>query len=199
VLLSINECAWKLTDFGLTFEGTSRIKYTTKYSQGSVGYRAVELLNTDKPFFTKASDIWALGCIFYELLYQVKAFRDDIAAWESRLEPRRFKDLEHLQVDGRTAACIRELIHRTLEVDWWKRPTATDVLQLLDSLSQSKSNSVFYVRESESESESSPSSIPSESNSIPDRPLGGTFTGGWLLGPQVLTPFPTSTLLPLSG
>jgi len=148
VLLSVNDCAWKLTDFGLTFEATSRIKYTTKYSRGTTGYRAVELLNTDKPFFAKASDIWALGCVFFELSYQKKAFLDDIAVWELHHEPHRFKDLHRLQVDGRTAACIRGLIHRTLEIDWGKRPTASDVLQLLDSLSKNSSNSVVYIRRS---------------------------------------------------
>jgi serine/threonine protein kinase len=136
------------------------MKYTTKYSQGSVGYRAVELLNTENPFFTKASDIWALGCILFELSYQKKAFPDDIAAWESRHEPYRFNDLLRLQVDERTAACIRELIHRALKIDWWKRPTASDVLHLLDSLLKNHSDSVFYVRETESEAGSSSSSVP---------------------------------------
>src|SRR5271154_1646057 len=132
VLLSVTDCSWTLTDFGLTFEGSSRIKYTTKYSQGSVGYRAVELLNTEMPFFGKASDIWALGCIFYQLVYQKKAFSDDIAAWDYVYTPDKFKNLQRLQVDERTAACIRGLICRTLEINWHKRPTASDILQLLD-------------------------------------------------------------------
>ena len=166
VLLSVTDCAWKLTDFGLTFEGTSRVKYTTKYSQGSVGYRAVELLNIENPFFTKASDIWALGCILFELSYQKKAFPDDIAAWESRHEPHRFKGLPRLQVGERLTACIRELIRRTLEIDWWKRPTGRDVLQLLNSLSKNTSESVFYLSEAETGSSTSSSSIP-----FPDGPV----------------------------
>ena len=137
------------------------MKYTTKHSQGSVGYRAIELLNTDDPSFTKASDIWALGCILYELSYRKKAFTDDIAAWQYGYKPDKFRNLDRLEVSERTAACIRELIRRMLEIDWWKRPTARDILQLLESLLKNYSwpESVFYVRETESESESSSSSI----------------------------------------
>src|SRR5277367_3838280 len=109
VLLSLKDRAWKLTDFGLTFEGTSRIKYTTKYSQGSDGYRAPELLNLGEGFVTQGSDIWALGCIFYELAYQKKAFSDDVAAGLYVYRPHKFKSLGRLPMDQRTAASVREL------------------------------------------------------------------------------------------
>ena len=53
------------------------------------------------------------------------------------------------------------MINRTLEVDWWKRPTASDVLQMLESLfSPDAYGSVFYISEPESESDSSSSSLP---------------------------------------
>jgi serine/threonine protein kinase len=142
------------------------MKYTTKHSQGSVGYRAVELLNTEDPSFTKASDIWALGCILYELSYQKKAFTDDIAAWQYGYKPDKFQNLDRLEVGERTAACIRVLILRTLDIDWWKRPTARDVLQLLDSLSKRTSESVFYLSEAETGSETSSSSIPFPTSSF---------------------------------
>jgi serine/threonine protein kinase len=142
------------------------MKYTTKHSQGSVGYRAIELLNTDDPSFTKASDIWALGCILYELSYRKKAFTDDIAAWQYGYKPDKFQNLDRLEVGERTATCIRELIRRTLEIDWWKRPTARDVLQLLDSLSKNTSESVFYLREAETGSETRSSSLPFPNESV---------------------------------
>lgn len=164
VLLSPAANAWKITDFGLTFEGTSRIKYTTQNSRGTQGYRAIELVRVGElGFITKASDIWALGCIFYELAYQVKAFSDDIAAYDYVYNTRTLKGPKPLEMDERTTATTRELIRRNLEVDWWKRPTAKDVLQLLDSLTnQDTSGSVFYISEPDSEAESSNSSNPLE-------------------------------------
>jgi hypothetical protein len=62
-------------------------------------------------------------------------------------------------VNERAAATARELIRRTLEVDWWKRPTASDVLHLLDSLTN-QPGLVFSIGEPESESDSTTSSIP---------------------------------------
>ena len=65
VLLSVDSGAWKITDFGLTFEGTSRIQYTTRNSRGTEGYRAVEVLGiTELGFVTKASDIWVWGAFY---------------------------------------------------------------------------------------------------------------------------------------
>jgi len=165
VLLSPDTCAWKITDFGLTFEGTSRIKYTTRNSRGTQGYRAIELLRLGEDgFVTKASDVWALGCIFYELAYKAKAFSDDIEVWDYVYRTQKLKGVKPLDVNKRAAATARELICRTSEVDWWKRPTASDVLQLLDSsTNQGTSGFVFYIGEPESESDSTASSIPLES------------------------------------
>ena len=154
VLLSPAACAWKITDFGLTFEGTSRIKYTTRNSRGTQGYRAIELLRLGElGFVTKASDIWALGCIFYELAYQTKAFSDDIEVWDYVYRTQKLKQARQLEVNERTAAAMRELICRTLEVDWWKRPTAKDILQLLDSLTANPDIPawVFYIGQQNSE------------------------------------------------
>jgi serine/threonine protein kinase len=67
-----------LADFGLTAEGTSKHAITTKYSMGTPGYRAPELLS-DKPKFTNKVDIWALGCILYELTIGARAFQTDYA------------------------------------------------------------------------------------------------------------------------
>src|SRR5271170_4843764 len=163
VLLSVDSGAWKITDFGLTFEGTSRIQYTTRNSRGTEGYRAVEVLGiTELGFVTKASDIWALGCILHELAFKEKLFLRDFNVWDYA-STQKLKGHQRLDVNERTATCIRELIRRTLDVDWWKRPTAGDVVQLLDSLTNpDASGSVFYINEDESESDSSSSSVPLE-------------------------------------
>jgi serine/threonine protein kinase len=148
VLLSINDKAWKITDFGLTFEGTSRHKYTTQSGRGTQGYRAIELLREER-FVTKASDIWALGCIFYELAFKEKLFSTDFKVYDYAYGPRKL-EIRHLEVEEQISAYVREFVYRMLEIDWWKRPTTTDILQLLDTLSnQSASCGIYYIGQAE--------------------------------------------------
>ena len=71
---------WKLTDFGLTTEATSKVGRPTRYSRGTASYRAPELL-TKNPIFTNKVDIWALGCILHELATSTLTFGTD---WEVR-------------------------------------------------------------------------------------------------------------------
>ena len=113
----------------------------------------------------------------------------------------KLKGHQRLDVNERTATCIRELIRRTLDVDWWKRPTAGDVVQLLDSLTNpDASGSVFYINEDESESDSSSSSVPLEQiiNSRSLTPVPQVviqeepeITFGYVPTPQV-NPFPST-------
>ena len=76
VLYSHRGFAWKIGDFGLTVEGSSRPR-TTVNSMGTSCYRAPELLRGLKQEFSNRVDIWALGCIFYELLFRKHAFESD--------------------------------------------------------------------------------------------------------------------------
>lgn len=147
--------------FWLTFEGTSRLQYTTQNSRGTQGYRAIELLG-EQSFVTKASDIWALGCIFYQLAFKEKAFRSDFKVYDY-FHTRRKPEIPPLPVDERTAAFARELVYRTLEIDWWQRPAASDILSLLDFMSK-RTTSISHIAEAASEmtdSSSSSSTLPS--------------------------------------
>jgi len=77
VLFSRRGSVWKVADFGLTSEATSR-SLTTKDSRGSTGYRASELVNFDgKAVYSQKSDIWSMGCILYELPTGQLAFASD--------------------------------------------------------------------------------------------------------------------------
>jgi serine/threonine protein kinase len=67
---------WKIVDFGVTSEATSSRAIPTIHARGTGGYRAPEILN-ESPVFTNKVDIWALGCIFFELYTGEKAFHDD--------------------------------------------------------------------------------------------------------------------------
>lgn len=50
----------------------------TVYSKGTPSYRAPELLS-EPSFYNNKSDIWALGCILYEIATATKAFASDWA------------------------------------------------------------------------------------------------------------------------
>lgn len=170
MLLSINDAAWKITDFGLTSEGTSRYAYSTRYGRGTESYRAPELVR-ETSIVTKKSDIWALGCILYELTFKTKAFPRDINVFEYAHRERRL-EIHNLPTSERVNAYLRELVYRTLEIDWWKRPNSGDILKLLNSLSdKSLSDWVFSIDDSEMSPESEETSPElTESTSSAERP-----------------------------
>lgn len=134
VLLSLNDAAWKITDFGLTAEGTSRRAYTTQWSRGTESYRGPELLR-EGAVVSMRSDIWALGCILYELLFGKKAFPRDFHAFEFASNKRR-PDIPIIPelVDERLNSVAVQLTCAMLDSEWWKRPTARDLLKALSSL-----------------------------------------------------------------
>jgi hypothetical protein len=76
VLLSITDATWKITDFGLTTQGTSRVAYTyhpIRSRNGMLPCSGVDSRRIGNSH--KNSDIWALAhCIFYELS-NLKRFR----------------------------------------------------------------------------------------------------------------------------
>jgi serine/threonine protein kinase len=77
VLYSSRDEQWKIADFGLAAETDSKRAITTVYSRGTEGYRAPELL-LDEPKFSEKVDVWAIGCILYELTMCKKAFPSDL-------------------------------------------------------------------------------------------------------------------------
>ena len=121
-----------IADFGITSHATTDQAVPTYNARGTGGYRAPELLTTP-PAFTKKVDIWALGCILYELLTQQKAFADD---WKVReyhmtasikLEIRAeygFQELSEHETN-----LMSQLLHR----DPHQRPRVSDLRRLLRS------------------------------------------------------------------
>src|SRR5271155_2995181 len=82
VLFSALSKTWKVGDFGLTAEGTSKRAHATRYARGTPCYRAPELLRERAEYSNKV-DIFAMGCILFELATGGrKAFADDINAYE---------------------------------------------------------------------------------------------------------------------
>jgi len=133
VLLNARAATWKITDFGLTSEGASGRAYTTQYSRGTNCYRPPELINeTDKRVVSMKNDIWALGCIVYELIADKKAFPSEInvflfASGQQNL------DIPVIPgyVDKRFRSIVEILRRNTLAKDWRTRPSARDVFNCL--------------------------------------------------------------------
>lgn len=147
VLLSFESGAWKIADFGLTEEGISRRAYTTDLSRGTQSYRAPELCRESNAVVNMKSDVWAVGCILFELVSGEKAFSNDIAV--ARYSDHKQRPEIHLLQkprECRLQSFITQLIHTMLEVDWWRRPAARDILYGLTCVSN-KNTDLFAFRD----------------------------------------------------
>ena len=130
VLFSLTAKVWKLTDFGLSAEATSRRHHTTRYSRGTGGYRAPELLVHDPGKFSNKVDVWALGCVMFELVTLRPAFTEDWEIQQYCLDPdaalvvpfsaiSSCPDLIQYHVSG----SILDLLHKRSQ----SRPRASDI------------------------------------------------------------------------
>jgi len=132
VLYSRNDVVWKIADFGVTSEGTSRRARTTDNSRGTGGYRAPELCQ-ELSTYTNKVDIWALGCITYELLTRKRLFRED---WNvMRYVDQGAKPPIELQpisaIPNAPMACLTFIAQSSIQIDPLERPSASAILQLL--------------------------------------------------------------------
>jgi serine/threonine protein kinase len=135
-LYSDKEKVWKIADFGLTAEASSNRAHTTHYGRGTSGYRAPELLREDRPSFNKRVDIWGFGCIVFELGTRKKAFNGDADTREyftKREHPSKLMTRYHPYLRNESWRKLYELIViSALQVDYWERPSAAALLQLLN-------------------------------------------------------------------
>jgi serine/threonine protein kinase len=133
---------WKIADFGLTSEGTSRLFYTTTGARGTACYRAPELLQFPKATYNNKVDIWSMGCIMYEIIFGRKAFNND---WEvfkhsESSEPTRFPNAIF---DGYADTDISQelaLISEMLSFDPSYRPAARSLTERFSEKCSSRSN-----------------------------------------------------------
>ena len=126
VLYSSKYQTWKITDFGSTEEGASKKALQTQYAKGINCYRAPELLR-GSPVCTNKVDIWAIGCILFEVISGRKAFEGD----------RKFKHFDSSAVGLepllpyrlRSTLCkvVTDLINAILVHDPRQRPTAREI------------------------------------------------------------------------
>jgi len=105
-------------------------------------YRAPEVLSQLGGFSSK-SDIWALGCIMYELCTKEKAFLSDweIGEWARSIDrsQKRITTIEHSKDRGMQSVltAVQDLssicIEASIKVEWTLRPSASELHSFSDS------------------------------------------------------------------
>ena len=137
MLFSQRSKVWKLTDFGISAEATSKKAHTTRYARGSDSYRAPELLE-EHPTFTNKVDMWALGCILYELVTGKATFKGYLDVLNYALDPKPnkrlievpFPETEHFPTlfQSHVNTNVRLLLGRSAPT----RPSAADVRRIFN-------------------------------------------------------------------
>jgi serine/threonine protein kinase len=137
VLFSYIHRRWKIADFGFTTEGSSDRLKLTDFGRGTSAYRAPELLQEIGGYHSK-SDIWAFGCIAYELFTGKKAFLSDwdvkvyeypklIIDWDQKF-PKDLDEKIHLVYDA------LKIYVNSIHPEWEKRKSAKELRELISEL-----------------------------------------------------------------
>lgn len=121
---------WKIGDFGFTVHGTSKNLISTDLAKGTKSYRAPELLQEQSKYNNKV-DIWAMGCIFYELVTQQTAFRDDYETREWSFSNQEKMIPLDIVLDETSKNVISQLINQCLNPEPKERPTTKSICRLL--------------------------------------------------------------------
>lgn len=151
---------WKIADFGFTQENGTQHGMTTENGRGTGGFRAPEILHPHGSV-NKNSDIWAFGCILYQLVSGNKAFANDDDTWDCMTSKKMpylsSSDTEALS--GFFKSYILQLIDAMFAIEWWKRPEARDILKVLNMLADNKIR-VYKLPDNESISFDMPKVLP---------------------------------------
>jgi serine/threonine protein kinase len=125
---------WKLADFGLSSEGSSTRNLPTKYSSGTPGYRAPELMDSDgdPAMFNNKVDIWATGCILYELATGTRPFKSDWDVLSHRVSGKNRDVILDDSFDMHSVETITKLIVDMLQLDPSDRPSASTMSKKFD-------------------------------------------------------------------
>jgi len=78
--------------------------------------------------FSSKVDIWALGCVMYELCTGKRAFENDFAVYMSAQNPCLYLAVYMDRVDENTNAEVQFIIQQMLESNPTNRPTADDLV-----------------------------------------------------------------------
>ena len=122
---------WKIGDFGFVRAGSSVVAKQSLFGHGTAGYRAFELLREIDGNFTNKVDIFALGCIIFEMVTKKQAFCGDWDVREYALsQPPTPLNVEFaVPVDEAFRSLFVTIIHETLRSDPSSRPSARGLLR----------------------------------------------------------------------
>lgn len=130
VLYQSRQETWKIGDFGNTTNKPVRAGAHVR-TRGSESYRAPELIS-EPSLVTHKVDIWALGCILYELLTSKRAFGGDIDVCEYELTLRAPQiSIPSCPID--LQAHLSDILEEFLALDFTRRPAAADARCVFDS------------------------------------------------------------------
>ena len=127
VLYSLTSNHWKLADFGFTAAVRLSEMTTGVHAKGTQGYRAPEVLQNSATFNQEA-DIWALGCIFHELVTHRKAFESDfdVQRYAQVRQPFKVPPISFHYADS--AQFFDATLKKTLQIETAERPSASSLL-----------------------------------------------------------------------
>ncbi|XP_064621666.1 serine/threonine-protein kinase Nek9-like isoform X2 [Lineus longissimus] len=114
----------KLGDFGISKMLETQNEMAESYV-GTPYYMSPELIRGDQ--YNQKSDIWASGCVLYELLTLTKTFdATNPLKLANEIVGGHFEE-----IDPRYSNEMRDLVHCVLDKDPTKRPTAEEILKSL--------------------------------------------------------------------
>ena len=133
---------WKIADFGLSLQGTSDRDQTSEYVRESASYRAPELVKEsgkqgDANYkCTNKIDIWAFGCVVFEVLTHKRAFCGEEGVLTYVLsdgKPSIRIAVVWKSIREATRRILSELTLAMLQISENSRPGAHDILHVLRS------------------------------------------------------------------
>jgi serine/threonine protein kinase len=107
--------------------------YASDFGRGTTCYPAPELLTQNE--YNNKIDIWAIGCILYELATFKKAFQSDINLYRYTLGQIPF-EVVLTDFDEETAVGIKQIILKILRLEPRSRPSARELVKEFTELAE---------------------------------------------------------------
>ncbi|CAH0560693.1 unnamed protein product [Brassicogethes aeneus] len=104
----------KLSDFGLSIIKTGRgLQNMMQDFCGTTGYMSPEIL--EQKAYSELCDVWAIGIIFYQLLFGQRPFRgaNDIDIKEKIINDEPFYESDRIQVNGDAIHLLKAMLTKS--------------------------------------------------------------------------------------